>query len=51
MIAWSVINKGIGHWQPSELWSMSLDELEDWYFIAVENINAENEAIEKANRR
>lgn len=44
MIAWAVINRGIGHWSPSEMDKMSISELDDWYQIAVDNIKAEQEA-------
>jgi len=44
MQAWAVINRGIGHWPPSEMDDMSLEELEAWYMIAVENIEAEIKA-------
>lgn len=44
MIAWAVINRGIGHWPPSEMVNMSIAELDDWYQIAVDNIKAEQEA-------
>ena len=44
MQGWAVINRGIGHWPPSEMECMSLDDFDDWYQIAVDNINAEIEA-------
>lgn len=43
MQAWAVINRGIGHWPPSEMDKMSLDEFDDWYQIAEDNIKAEIE--------
>ena len=50
MQMWAVINRGIGHWPPSEMDNMSLSELEDWYKIAVDNIQAEIDVIEKAKK-
>jgi hypothetical protein len=45
-----VINEGIGHWPPSEMDKMSLDELYSWFDQAVDNIERHNDAIEDANR-
>jgi hypothetical protein len=47
MRKWAVINRGIGHWPPSEMDAMSLEDFESWYTIAVENIQAEIDAINK----
>ena len=44
MQMWAVINQGIGHWPPSEMANMSLAELDDWYKIATEILDAKIKA-------
>jgi hypothetical protein len=44
MSVWAVINLGIGHWPPSEMERMTLTELEQWYEIAIDILNAKAKA-------
>lgn len=45
--AWVLINKMIGSWPPSEMWSMSFDELYGWFDKAVEIAREKEKAQRK----